>query len=107
MAPTTSGPTKLCESPPPFVTITDDGTASLIVLVFSWNRGKGRKVYQRVMRRGMKVHRSVKTRMLAGGVEGKHGHYLPRIRCVIDGTVRSLTKEEWMADEPEHFEWVD
>lgn len=75
--------------------------------VVSWNRGKGRKVYHLVMRRGMKVHRSVKARMLANDVGGGKAPYLPKIRCVIGGVVRCLTKEEWLAEDPEHFEWVD
>ena len=77
------------------------------MLVVSWNRGKGRKVDHRVMRRGMKVHRSVKTRMMANGVEGGKGQYLPKIRCVVDGVARRLTREEWLAEVPEYFEWVD
>jgi len=79
----------------------------LITLATRWNRGKGRKVYHRVMRRGMKVHRSVKTRMMAHGVEGQNGAYSPKIRCVIDGKARRLTREEWLAQVPEFFEWVD
>ena len=81
--------------------------ASLIILAVSWNRGKGRKVYHRVMQRGMKVHRSVKTRMEAGSTDGKGSPYVPKIRCVIDGEARRLTKEEWLAPEPKFFEWVD
>jgi len=63
-------------------------------------------VYHRVMRRGVKVHRSVKTRMLAHGIEGENRPYMPKIRCVIDGEARRLTREEWLADDPEFFEWV-
>jgi hypothetical protein len=77
------------------------------VLVVSWNRGKGRIVYLRVMDRGMKVHRSVKTRMLACATKEKNKQYLPKIRCMIGGQARRLTREEWLADEPDHFEWVD
>ena len=77
------------------------------MLIVSWNRGKGRTVYSMVMHRGMKVHRSVRTRMKAHAVEGDKRPYMPKIRCVIDGKVRSLTREEWLADAPEHFEWVD
>lgn len=81
--------------------------ASLIVLAVSWNRGQGRKVYHRVMERGMKVHRSVKTRMLARGVEGNGRPYVPKVRCVIDGEARRLTRDEWLAEQPQFFEWVD
>jgi len=54
----------------------------------------------------MKVHRSVKTRMLARAIEGEK-QYSPEIRCEIDGEVRHLTREEWLADKPAHFMWVD
>jgi uncharacterized protein (DUF2235 family) len=74
---------------------------------FVWNRGKGRQVYHLVMERGMKVHRSVKARMLALGPNGETKPYLPKIRCMIGGKPRRLTREEWLADHPEHFEWVD
>ena len=59
------------------------------------------------MRRGVKVHRSVKTRIMADGVDGENKPYLPKIRCVIDGRPRHLTREEWLAPEPAYFEWVD
>lgn len=64
-------------------------------------------MYHQVMRRGVKVHRSVKTRMLARNPEGGNRPYSPKIRCVIDGEARRLTREEWLADEPEFFEWVN
>jgi len=74
---------------------------------FVWNRGKGRRVYGIVMRRGMKVHRSVKTRMSTRAPKGDDKPYRPKVRCVIDGEPRRLTREEWLADEPKFFEWVD
>ena len=62
------------------------------------------------MRRGMKVHRSVKIRMLAQPMEGKNEKkYLPQIRVMIDGECkpRRLTREEWLADKPPFgLEWV-
>ena len=64
-------------------------------------------MYHRVMKRGMKVHRSVKTRIMAHGVEGEDRPYLPKIRCVIGGEARRLTREEWLKDKPDFFEWVD
>ena len=64
-------------------------------------------MYRRVMERGMKVHRSVRTRMLACATTEKKEQYLPKIRCVVGGQARRLTREEWLADPPEHFEWVD
>ena len=81
--------------------------AASLIVVDSWNRGKGRKVYHRVMERGVKVHRSVRTRILARATVGENKPYLPKIRCVINGKPRCLTREEWLAKEPEHFKWVD
>ena len=63
-------------------------------------------MYDLVIRRGIKVHRSVKTRMLAPGLVGE-GNYLPKIRFLIDGKARQLTRDEWLADKPQHFKWVD
>ena len=80
--------------------------ALLILLVVSRNRGQGRIVHRSVMKRGLKVHRSVKDRI---SFFGPDGGYLPKIRCTIkDGEKpRCLKREEWLADEPEYFEWVD
>ena len=75
------------------------------MLTVSWNRGKGRIVYRLVMKRGVKVHRSVKTRMLARGLDEER--YLPEVRFPIGDKVRRLTREEWLAKKPKHFEWVD
>jgi hypothetical protein len=72
-----------------------------------WNRGAGRKVFRPVMRRGMKVHRSVKTRIEVLDKHGKPGKYIPKIRPVIGDQPRTLTVEEWLADNPEIFEWAD
>jgi hypothetical protein len=72
-----------------------------------WNRGKGRQVYGMVMDRGMKVHRSVRLRMLAQGTDGNGKLYLPKIRCTVDRIPRRLTREEWLEEEPRFFEWVD
>ena len=85
----------------------------LIIPVVSWNRRKGREVYPRVMDRGMKVHRSVRIRMLAQGMEGKKGkgkQYRPKIRCRVhkgDAEARRPTREEWLAENPGFFNWVD
>ena len=88
----------------PFVVYRRRCAMSLIMLTVSWNRGKSRIV---VMKHGVKpkVHRSVKTRMLAKGPGGEL--YRPKARFIIYGTARGLTREEWLAEEPEHFEWVD
>ena len=69
-------------------------------LIASWNRGRGRVLHKGVMERGIRVHRSVRTR-----IEEKK--YLPKIRFAIDDRPRRLTREEWLARDPEHFEWVD
>ena len=66
------------------------------------NCGKGRTV-----RPVIKVHRSVKARILAGDVEEKGDQYFPRIRVIIDGKAQRLKREEWLEKEPTHFEWVD
>jgi len=77
--------------------------------IVSWNRGKGREVYKEVMERDVKVkvHRSVKTRMLAFPMDGSNRLYRPKIRFTIDGVPRRLSREEWLAEKPEHFVWVD
>ena len=79
----------------------------MIMPVVSWNRGKSRIVHRQVMERGMKVHRSVKTRMLAVCNEGEK-QYRPKIRCEIaKGEIRRPTRGEWLAEEPTFFKWVD
>lgn len=60
-----------------------------------------------MIRRGMKVHRSVKLRMLAQGRKGEGKPYVPKVRFLINGEIRRLTREEWLADRPEFFEWAD
>lgn len=77
------------------------------MLVISWNRGKGREVYKGVMNRGIKVHRSVRTRVTASPVDGSNERYVPKIRFLIDGKLQRLTWKEWSEETPEHFEWVD
>jgi hypothetical protein len=59
------------------------------------------------MRRGLKIHRSVKTRMEALDLDGKGGTYVPKIRPFVKGKARRFTVEEWLAENPDHFEWVD
>jgi hypothetical protein len=86
------------------VTDSDDFWAYKLV----WNRGKGRQVYNLVIKRGkIKVHRSVRLRMLAQGTDGNGKLYLPKIRRMVDGRVRRLTREEWLEEEPQLFQWVD
>jgi len=83
-----------------------DGSDDIWAYKCVWNRGAGRKVFTQVMRRGMKVHRSVKTRMEASK-QGNLENYRPRIRPVIGNAARRLTIEEWVSDNPEFFEWVE
>jgi hypothetical protein len=60
------------------------------------------------MKRGMKVHRSVRARIKAFPKDGEDA-YLPKIRCWIkeEKTTRELTRKEWLAERPDHFVWVD
>jgi len=85
-----------------------DGSDNFWAYQLTWNRGEGRKVYWPVMRRGLKVHRSVKTRMEALGTEGSSADtYLPRIRPFVKGKPKRFTVDEWLAENPQHFEWVE
>ena len=77
----------------------------MITLIISWNRGKGREVYKEVMKRGVKVHGSVRARMMASPMDESNEPYLPKIRFPIHGELRCLTREEWL--EGKYFEWVD
>jgi hypothetical protein len=86
------------------------------------NRGDGRKVFKAVVRRGLKVHRSVLTRLEALTTEEQPRGYIPRIRPNIicdEGApherriCRTLTHEEWLEGAVENmptrkplFEWV-
>ena len=102
---TTNGPMGGCKSPP-FVTYHRLRAASLIMSAVSWNCGRGRKVYQQVMPHGMKVHRSVETRLLAGNAGEKP--YRPKIRCEMrDGKIRRPTRDEWLVEPTFDFTWVD
>ena len=58
----------------------------------------------KVTGRAVKVHRSVKTRILAEPHVGDP--YLPTMRFRIDGKIRKLEREEWLVEKPVHFEWV-
>ena len=112
---TISGATLSCKLPH-FVTHHRRRTASLILLVISRNHGEGRVVYLPMIKRGMKVHRSVKTRILASPKDEKSKGYVPRIRFTIEGEKepRCLARDEWLAEpktEEEEkkrvFKWVD
>lgn len=65
------------------------------------------------MRAGVKIHRSVKTRLEATHRLGQA--YIPQVRPEIRDYVsgkkvkqaRQLTHEEWNVDNPKYWEWVD
>ena len=76
-------------------------------LVASYNKKKGRILYKAVMERGIRVHRSVRTRVMAQPMEGTKKKYRPKIRFMIDGKPQRLTSKEWEATDPKHFTWVD
>ncbi|KAI0091262.1 hypothetical protein BDY19DRAFT_1086277 [Irpex rosettiformis] len=79
---------------------------------FKWivNRGRGRKIFKHEMKEGMRVHRSVKTRLEAGPIFF-NGHYIPRVRPSIGPgkkrEPRTLDHHEWNVDDPAYWEWVD
>jgi hypothetical protein len=82
----------------------EEGAGWQILEFFSQNNGLGRIVDHR-----LKVHRSVRARILARSADGKDKGYVPVVRCTIKGEAepRRLKKGEWLANPPKHFEWVD
>ena len=58
-----------------------------------------------MMSRGMKVHRSVKTRIESFRMR-KNESYLPKVRFEIDGKTRCLSEGEWLDENQKLFEWV-
>ena len=93
---------RLCKSLDP---ISDERVVNRLIV--SHNRKKGRVLYKEVIDRGIRVHRSVKTRMEAEPMAGSKKQYRPKVRFTINGEVRRLTRSEWLASHPEHFEWVN
>ena len=79
----------------------------LTTLTVSWNRRKGREVYEEVVRRGIMVHSSVQNRMLVHPTDEGKKQYLPKVRFTIYGELRRLKRDERLAKDPEWFEWVD
>ena len=74
------------------------------MLVVSPDISQSREMDEGVKKRGVKVHRSVKTRMLAKGEDPK---YVPAICFLTDTGLRKLKREEWLAEpKPKYFEWV-
>ncbi|KAH8099325.1 hypothetical protein BXZ70DRAFT_943272 [Cristinia sonorae] len=80
---------------------------------WQWNRGRGRKIPRLEMREGLKVHRSVKTRLEASHrlSEAYVPQIRPEIKKLVDGKKvkedRQLTHEEWNLENPKYWEWVD
>ncbi|CAL1694110.1 unnamed protein product [Somion occarium] len=79
-----------------------------------WNRGQGRRIPRSEMKEGLKIHRSVKTRLEASGRLG--APYIPHVRPelkVINAegrkvkVSRQLRHEEWNVESPVHWEWVE
>ena len=95
------GHIRVCKSLDPI--ISDERAVDRLIV--SRNRKKGRILYKEVIDRGIRVHRSVKTRMEAKPMPGKKKPYRPKVRFTINGEVRRLERSEWLAGE--HFEWVD
>lgn len=82
-----------------------------LVLARRWNRGRGRKVYKAEVEEGMKVHRSVKTRLEAGAIFDSE-LYAPQIRPSLkskDGKRKAvrLSHERWSSDRQDLWTWVD
>jgi len=94
---------------------------------YTWlqNRGEGRKIFKHVVKRGMKVHRSVLTRLEALDEAGRPGTYQPWVRPnfvkrkkekgipLLEDHIhcRRMTNEEWITQKTEKlkspwFQWV-
>ncbi|KAI0078127.1 hypothetical protein K474DRAFT_1771218 [Panus rudis PR-1116 ss-1] len=91
-----------------------------------WNKGQGRKIFKDEMEEGLKVHRSVKTRLEAGDAL-YNGLYIPKVRPNLPKTKEEkakskddkpkakkakvepvmLTYDEWNVENPVHWDWVD
>ncbi|GJE93482.1 DUF2235 domain-containing protein [Phanerochaete sordida] len=82
-----------------------------------WNRCRGRMLAGKVIESGLRVHRSVKTRLEARGIRLKHTHspgelYIPQVRPALprakgEAWPTQLTHREWNVDVPLYWEWVD
>jgi len=73
---------------------------------FGSDLSDGREMDEGVTARRVKVHRSVMNRILAKGPNGEKPEYLPAVRFLIGTEHRHLTREEWLAEKPVHFDWV-
>ena len=45
--------------------------------------------------------------MLAQDIKGNGEPYLPKLRLVVDGELRRLKREEWLAKGSQYVKWVD
>ncbi|TCD62857.1 hypothetical protein EIP91_006338 [Steccherinum ochraceum] len=80
---------------------------------WQWNRGRGRKIPRHEMHEGLKIHRSVKTRLEAS--HRLEEEYVPQIRPELKKFVngkkvkeaKRLTHEDWNVEDPKYWEWVD
>lgn len=85
--------------------------SSMTHTLHSWNRGRGREVHRLLVEAGMRVHRSVKTRLEADSLAD--GKYVPHIRPHIrlEGQevcqIRRLKYDEWTTQPVKHWVWVD
>jgi hypothetical protein len=75
------------------------------MLMVSSELTKGRVIDKGVIERHVKVHRSVKIRILAKPDEGEP--YLPAMHFRVGNAVRKLKPEEWLAENPTYFQWVE
>lgn len=92
-----------------------------------WNRARGRKIYKSEVKEGLKIHRSVKTRLEAyhlpetanvfsvlSTLSDNSLKYIPKVRPNIPkskggkgGEPTMLKWEEWNVDNPVAWKWVD
>ena len=75
------------------------------MLMVSSELMEGRVMDKGVIERHVKVHRSVKIRILAKPDEGDP--YLPAMHFPIGKDIRKLKPEEWLVENPAYFRWVE
>ena len=74
----------------------------------SANFGRGRLLYGDALAQGLKIHRSVKTRL---EILDKTGGsvYCPNARMIVKDSVgkTNVGHSQWNVDKPDEWEWVD
>lgn len=113
------GYTWMCVLPSSFIMVSFQITLCglhLTKIIYSVNKGRGRKIYKTEMDEGMNVHRSVKTRLEAGKIFSD-GCYVPQVRPHVPSLAKILRRNgeeacrldyrEWNVDRPKHWQWVD